>query len=62
MSIQNIIIKLTQFERDTGLDRLSHAENLIRQLKPSHRGRNKWLKMYGKSKEAKKLREDDNSN
>lgn len=63
MSKKNsITIKLTQHEISTGLNRLSHAENLIRQLKPSHKGRNNWLKLYGKSQEAKNLRENEYKN
>lgn len=52
-----MIIPLTEEEINTKMDRLVHAENLIRQFKFTHRGRNTWLKMYGVSREANKLRE-----
>ena len=34
---------------------LQMAEDLIRQLPPSHEGRNEWLKNYGESEEARRL-------
>lgn len=33
------------------------AEDLIRQLPPSHEGRNEWLKNYGESDEARRLQQ-----
>lgn len=51
-----MIIPLQEEEIKTGLDRLTHAENLIRQLKFNQRARNQWLILYGRSKEADNLR------
>lgn len=36
---------------------LQIAEDLIRQLPPSHEGRNEWLRKYGSSEEAVKLQQ-----
>jgi hypothetical protein len=35
---------------------LQMAEELILQLPPAHEGRNRWLKTYGQSEEAKTLK------
>lgn len=53
-----MVIPLSKQELKTGLDRLQHAENLIRQLNYNHSGRNKWLIKYGESAEAIKLRKE----
>lgn len=40
-------IELTRAEIQSGLDRVRHAEGLIRQLPADHDGRNTWLLNYG---------------
>lgn len=52
-----MIVPLSQKEVDTGLDRLQHAENLIKQINANKSARDNWLKLYGISNEAKYLRE-----
>ena len=49
-------IFLTNFERQSGLDRQRHAELLILQLPEDHDGRNTWLLNYGVGPEAQTLR------
>jgi hypothetical protein len=51
-------IKLNTAEIQSGINRIKHAEHLIRQLPTDHDGRNTWLLNYGKSKIAKKLRKN----
>jgi len=50
-------IKLTKHEINSNLSRVRHAENLIKQLKGNHKGRNIWLTLYGTSNEAMALRQ-----
>lgn len=49
-------IQLTLAEIQSGLDRVKHAEGLIRQLPTNHDGRNTWLLNYGVSDEAESIR------
>lgn len=51
-------IKLNAVELQSEVNRVKSAESLIQQLPKDHDGRNSWLLNYGKSKEAKNLRED----
>jgi len=51
-------IKLNDAEIQSGYDRVSYAESIILQMPTDHEGRNTWLLNYGKSKEAKKFREN----
>lgn len=63
-----MMVPLTDKEIEAKLDRLSHAESLIKQLRENHKGRNLWLRLYGKSAEAVRIRKqfkalkNDNSN
>jgi hypothetical protein len=50
------IIVLTASELQSGHDRQSHAENLIRFLPRDHDGRNTWLLNYGRGEEAQEMR------
>lgn len=54
------LIVLNKAERQSGLDRVRHAEGLIKQLPPEHSGRNTWLLNYGCSGEAIALRKKRN--
>jgi hypothetical protein len=49
-------IYLTLSEVQSGHDRQSHAENLIRFLPRDHDGRNTWLLNYGRGEEAQAMR------
>ena len=51
-------IKLNAAEIQSGINRVKHAEHLIKQLPEDHDGRNTWLLNYGKSEDAKKLRKN----
>ena len=48
--------ELTKHEKQSGLDRVRFAENLIKQLPQDHDGRNTWLLNYGFGAEAQSLR------
>lgn len=50
------VIQMTLAEIQSKSDRVTFAEGLIKQLPPEHEGRNTWLINYGKSDEAKVLR------
>jgi hypothetical protein len=52
-----LTIQLTEAEIRGGMDRLSWAEGLIRQLPNTHDGRNSWLLNYGRCVEARRLQE-----
>lgn len=47
-----ILAYKTDAEMQSGLDRLTMAENLIMQLPDTHEGRNTWLLNFGRKKEA----------
>lgn len=49
-------IKMTKAEKQSGTNRIQHAEGLILQLPETHEGRNTWLVNYGFSLDAVKLR------
>ncbi len=53
--MDNAII-LNRAEMQSNLDRVKHAEALIKQLHPKHEGRNSWLMNYGQSQEAENIR------
>ena len=53
-------IKLNKHEKQSGINRVEHAEGLILQLPENHDGRNTWLLNYGIRKEAKLLRKKRN--
>jgi len=50
-------IQLNSAEIQSGLNRVKHAEGLIKQLPANHHGRNAWLLNYGVGDEAKALRD-----
>lgn len=50
------VINLTGFEISSGYDRLTSAENLIKQLPLNHDGRNTWLLNYGIGEDAAEKR------
>lgn len=51
-------IRLSKGEKQSGVNRVRHAEGLILQLPKDHDGRNTWLLNYGLSEEAHKMRLD----
>ncbi len=51
-------MKLSRAEKQSGVDRVKHAEGLILQLPNTHDGRNTWLLNYGVGEEAKQKRLD----
>lgn len=46
------VIRLTPAELQSGLDRVRHAEGLIRQLPEDHDGRNSWLLNYARDRKV----------
>jgi hypothetical protein len=54
-------IRLSNPERNSGLDRVKYAEGLILQLPATHCGRNTWLLNYGYGPEAVRMRQVHNA-
>jgi hypothetical protein len=55
--VNEIISRDEEAPMKTDTSALQMAEDLIRQLPPSHEGRNEWLRNYGHSDEARKLKQ-----
>lgn len=58
--INNTVIKLSNHEIQSGIDRIQIAEHLIQKLPEDHEGRNTWLLNYGKGAEGDYLRRNHN--
>ena len=52
------VIHLTGAEEQSGYDRLTFAEDLVRQLPENHEGRNSWILNYSNREDANKMRDD----
>ena len=52
------VIHLTGAEEQSGYDRLTFVEDLVRQLPENHEGRNSWILNYSNREDANKMRAD----